>query len=590
MIKKRSAVLSQYIISYNIIALLACSIVGLSLFFLSSSALLKSAQDARLHKLQLAVQDIERQYSILQEIANRVAVTSYYRENFINSSEINKWRMLEDFQAYSSYSPIVTTYFLYRKTDQMIWKPGAMNSYVFYANSDLKAKDPEELQNRLVSINEPVVYHLNNTAILFLFPIHIDASRANQNDAVVGFRIDQAVVISRLTDIMAEISAPMILYYQDEPLFAYGETVDSADSWEEKKHILQANIPDGHFRLVMLKSTEQTMTDLASFRIISAVVISLSILLITWLGIYMAKRNYRPIRDLVKRYKTEVDNKQNNEIVLIDNMLHSAMEKSRITERKMNEQLRSLAEQKELLIHQFFQLVLAGDYRNNINEAAVELGISFDSDFFVIFLLSPARPEKVDGLALTRLINQLSDGNMIFYCVRLSSKDVFAIIVFADDESLFDEAAELIDALQREERLEAKIRQGTVYRDAHNLPVALTSALAANEMDLPYRQMAEVNRSHILLYDLIALLRSGDIERAHEKLNTYVDLIATTTPSVLHRCYIFADSLMILVRAVEDVNIATIPEKVGKILLASSFEEYKQGLSLLLDEMHEGGI
>ncbi len=587
MIRKHSAVLSQYIISYLIIALLACSIVGLSLFYIASSALTKAAEETRQRKLDMAVQDLERQYEILSGISTHVAVTSYYRQNFMNASEINKWRMMEDFAAYASYSPIVTTYFLYRRPESVVWKTNAMNTYDYYAGFVLQAPDPDELKSQLDKISEPTIYRLTEVASLCLFPIYIDANRAASCDAVVGFLIEQSSVASRLADIMVDIDAAVQLEYQNQPLFTFEQEADiSAVDWQNNRHVLRAKQADGHFTLAMLNSTGQVMTELASFRIISAVIIILSVVLIASLGFYLAKRNYRPIRELAKRYDHDSDGGSGNEIQRIDRIIHTAIEKNRLTEDKMNEQLRSLTEQKDMLVQQFFHLVLAGEYSQDIGKAADELGIRFISDHFVVFLLCPAQPDHVDAASLIKLVNQLSDDCMTFYGVYMAGKNMLAVIVCAEDARLFDEAAELIDELQREEKLTAAIRRGTACRDAKNLPVALASALAATETAKPEWPAARKENNHSLLFDMIAFLRCGDIDRAHEKLNAYVDLLAAETPSALHRYYAFADSLMLLIRSVDDANIPAMPEKVGKILLSNSFEDFRQGASQLLDELN----
>ena len=59
-----------------------------------------------------AANDLEKQYTILQDVAHQIRSTYSYRPGVLNGDVYREIELLEDFSRYANYSPLIGRYFL----------------------------------------------------------------------------------------------------------------------------------------------------------------------------------------------------------------------------------------------------------------------------------------------------------------------------------------------------------------------------------------------------------------------------------------------------------------------------------------------
>ena len=110
---KSKSVLYHYLVSFISIVMFSCTIIGITSYLTAAQELRTSAEKEQRKRLQLAVEDLNAQFEMLQEISFRVQISPIYLPSNIKLHPYHEIELLEDFGKYNGYSSLYTYYFLH---------------------------------------------------------------------------------------------------------------------------------------------------------------------------------------------------------------------------------------------------------------------------------------------------------------------------------------------------------------------------------------------------------------------------------------------------------------------------------------------
>ena len=120
-----------------------------------------------------AANDLEKQYTILQDVAHQIRSTYSYRPGVLNGDVYREIELLKDFSRYANYSPLIGRYFLMYQNNPKLYTSEGKTSYFSYYISAVLGIDEtaaEKLFQELNALGNERILPIKNQ-LLFLFPI-----------------------------------------------------------------------------------------------------------------------------------------------------------------------------------------------------------------------------------------------------------------------------------------------------------------------------------------------------------------------------------------------------------------------------------
>lgn len=94
------------------VLLVVSGVILVGAFRYSSDRLLQTERKNEQKNMQLAADNLEKQFQMLESIALQIGIEAKYRPNVLNRSSYRDVVLLEDFTKYANYSPLSVNYFL----------------------------------------------------------------------------------------------------------------------------------------------------------------------------------------------------------------------------------------------------------------------------------------------------------------------------------------------------------------------------------------------------------------------------------------------------------------------------------------------
>ena len=602
MMKHGKSLFFSYVISYLGIVILACSAIALPLIILSFRELDRYMKQTVQIRLGNASADLEGQFNIMNDIAARVSVSAYFKSSYLKTSEINKLETLKYFSYYKDYSSFYSDYFYYRLGDELVWKPNAVNTVDTYVNNYLWVEDPENFKKFINDINDISIYFLNVNSVIIIFPLRVNVLRTQKNDAIMGFIVNVETIIHNIKKSALGFDSLISVYLKKKPFISFDINgimieseilsdysnflLDNEGKISDKTNpvILGAASPNNIISIVS-DSSKLIAASYIGFRLIIALIIIFAITSISFIGYLLAKRNYKPILDLVRTYANELpDNSNINELNQINYLMSTALDKNKLSENQINEQGKIIQGQKDMLTQQLFLMILNGEGTSKTYLNTENLGIHFPGDIFTIFLVNTIKDESEEKKQIFRIINELSDNDLLLYCVALKNENYFVVIANTDDYLRLSEAEELIDEILRTKSIKFTIHRGITCEKLEKLPLSLASVISRT-LEKQYSEKIS-KQSHAFAIQLTNILFKNNIELIHSKFNELINAIENEELSFLQQYHIFAEILLTIQRETDEYDVPYIREKISKLLLSNTIDQFHEGVSTLLDEIH----
>ena len=94
------------------VLLVVSGIILVGALWYSSNMLLQAERQSEQKNMQLAANNLEKQFQMLENIALQIGIEAKYRPNVLSRNQYREIVMLEDFTKYANYSPLSVNYFM----------------------------------------------------------------------------------------------------------------------------------------------------------------------------------------------------------------------------------------------------------------------------------------------------------------------------------------------------------------------------------------------------------------------------------------------------------------------------------------------
>lgn len=294
---KKKSVFYHYLLSYIGLIILACTLLGVILFLYFINEMNVEAERVYQNKLSLIIDDLNKQYEIMQDAALRVSISIYYKPFYLEAQKTNAKDLIDDLAKFSDLSPIVDNYFFFFKDQNILYQKDGVNTFEVYFRKILYVNNPENCIDLIKSVDNNVIIQTmaNGRPVLFFaYPVYTVSSRNKEGMGVLCFVIPKELLEDRVKNIVGETISTFSIQYGSDVLmtldgdFAYDFSTPKLIIVSEEKNFIVSSIYGNDFANTKLEMSSKTGILL---------IITFSILLIG-LGALLAYSNYLPIKRL----------------------------------------------------------------------------------------------------------------------------------------------------------------------------------------------------------------------------------------------------------------------------------------------------
>ncbi len=183
----------QYVLSNAGLILISSLLLFLimSAFFVRS--LDRADQKHQVQKMQSAVEDIQNQFEVFQQIRSKIANNAYYHPSFREQNAYLQTNIIEDLGKYSNYSSISRDHFFFYQQEE--W--GYRKSGKAFISALLKEAGIGDMQAALAEMNTQKQYSIyrENGTLLLSFKVNLGSSKAV---GYICFVVEEAELLERL--------------------------------------------------------------------------------------------------------------------------------------------------------------------------------------------------------------------------------------------------------------------------------------------------------------------------------------------------------------------------------------------------------
>jgi two-component system response regulator YesN len=589
---RKASVLYQYIFTNLIAILVASSILATILLSFSAKEITESEVRAYESGLELIVNDIETQYSILESITAKVQITPYYRPKILALSRYNDQILLDNFKMFRTYSPICSRYFLLYQDNPLIFtSDGATSIFAYYmtANFSIGNAESGSLFETLNSQERFTILSLPNSceSLLFVYPIRFYSSTA-VDSAVVVFEIQKTTLIERLEKISGNFPQTYSIRYNGDSILSSDDFNHSTQdyliesdensivgSFNDRKFLLAARSESEKFEIFAEAKTTLLRDTFFRNQNWLIFIIALVITLFIVIAVIFAYVNFKPIRKLKNTFGKSEGSSNKNELQYVEKLLHELEDKNKNSLDRIKEQL--------------LLMIINGDYSKELLERWSFFGINFNESYNCAFVISrkDMNSESIDKL--TRQINEYMDEDISLYSVYVPKDDVIAIIANFRYNYLSNDIFEFLQALGSVDKNTVSVFAGQNYKTAHKIALSYQEAVSfyksndSQSLDIMVKKFSD--DSQYMLEGIISAIDEKNITKytiISDKIYTYVMQKAS---SLLYQKYICYDMISSIIRYAEKNGYEHMKYKTSRLLLVGNFDVFMNDLNEIVYEI-----
>lgn len=565
----RSSIFKGYIKSYMFVISLVY--VGVAVLWLCSTFVnLKTIyREENQRRLSLMSSDLAFQIKGMEDISNEIAINHMYRPSYISRNPYYELDMLEDLAKFQGRVYLCENYFILYKDSNTLYHAQGKASFSTYAKSVLGVDD-EALLSRLSEVYGTTFLtqaSAGEKLLVVAIPVRTMGVRNSAGDIVLVFTVPQNRFIERLSYAAGSIPGDLVLFQQDQLLLGL---------LPDKESDVQPLTNDVDTTGLSLRLYE----DSGSLSIVQSFILKNALLLIAFslvplaLGIYMAYRNYSPIRKLASTHLNTHSVSDKNELHELDQMLTS-------TKLAISKARGELAQQQRLQRDALLQIATSGEYSADVEKRLAALGISFISPYFlVIYLKLDTLP--ADTAHVSSCIESLSDADALFFAARyLGDDQLFVLINLAETEKK-DSIPELIASTLEASGVNYQMGVSHLCDSPVRLYAARLNAMDNCRPTLPIIEGDALAHSTHGLQLLSAALNSLD----YNKIRICLDQISQqiiAEPSISKRKYMCYDAISTIVQHAHKQQIDFPPETLLQALPIAGEQQFFEAASALVD-------
>lgn len=533
--KKRS-LLVNYLATNLSLAVFACAIVGLILFSFSIREMNHAYEQEQLGRLQIAADDLQRQKKLMEGVALDIRFDEIYRPAWFGRDATYEVELVKALEKYQGVSPLVDTFFLLYRDTQNVYYPLRKNYFSIYMNTLGVARDTEALYQQFVAVRDSdLIVHSDGRAF---FCYNLPMSKQTPlGDAVLVFCVNRALLLERMETVMGLGTENLFVYY-DGRLISADEGPDGgamafAGGLFRDANRLAAQSADGRFTVLTLPAASGSYAILANFRTLCLWIFGAFALAMVALACFAAYRNYRPIDTLMRSYAPN-SRRDKNELEQINRLLSSSMESREKAQEMLVRQMDELESQRLLIRRQLLLLLLSGNWDIPQNETRDSGCLPLPMPCYG--LLALRLEDETDADALCKMIEELSDPEMILYATPLQDTRCVVVLVNLEEKALLALAADLIEGVRDAANARFDLLPGEKCDHVGELSSALVRIFTRNAeedagAEIPFEKGME---------EAMQGIRAGETEEALARLEGLLSGLPKAYPSLMICRYVYA--------------------------------------------------
>ncbi len=639
-ISRKKSIFITFLISY-VGMLIIPVVIGAVCYFKPSEIVKSNIENYNMAMLEQAQKIIDEELRAIDSIVLDIALNpkvqefAYYKYPMGNNEIYKMANILKELSKHGAINNSIYQVFVYFKNSDIILNNSAKYSPQFYFNEITPYKDLtyEEwysligrYQNMKILSSQALQFKSGNKDVLSIyqsFPLQLKSSYLG----TVGIEIDMQRFKSIVEGINLVNKGVFYIVDKDEIIMSIGNEkhtynfLNNATSGTDKNYfydhingeeIAVSYIPSRHstWLYVSIVPIDEFMGDLKNIRNIIVGITVLGLLLGFIVAYLMAKRNYKPIREIVEQLKARfgiLPSNSNNEIVFLNEVTAATlMENQKIRDR--------LKEHSPIIRTSVLTQLLRGN--TDIGKVLIKsngefINMHFRHENFCVILVTIDDCSKfisrdsIDERSFVKIL--ISDtcekyGNIgsIAYPVDIDWDEVAVILNYdrdIDNSNLhINEVAKKIrDTLSTTYSIFVSVGIGSLCEGLGGITESYKDARRAKEYkmikgkssiisidQIPYENNIYVY-SLDTEYQLINTIKVGDADRAKTILKKVLDenFVNRKLSMELARC-LFFDIMSTIIKLINEMNVE---------YLARFNEEFESGTALLkcgtIDEMSE---
>lgn len=467
MVKKRrkflrSKILYSYFISYIGIALMALAVLSILVAWQVSDNLQKENLRVTKDKMYVAAEDIQKQVDSMRSITYQAASMQEFRSTYFKQDKYKESEMVDQLTKFR-FASILSDYFFakYQNDDTIYTSDGTTLPFEIYSRNQIEESYRSSVAERIEELSvkrgeDCVLMDTGESSALLVIPLKKYAVSGVGLNGCLCFEISEEEVESRVEQMTGMLDGTMEVYYDD--ILISG----SAEGMEETPASLEVLSGSENVRILFWQDESGYFLWSSMFSGITIVVLLGIVLLLLVLSLFLARRQYAPIRKLAEKYKTANGTASGSELEDIDFLIGELLQK----EEKSHMQLQ---EQYQILREQMFRLISSGGYSDEMEERLTVLNIHLDGPVFG--KISCVFHQLMEGhlwREWSTAIEDLSGDGIFVYACKEGEKNV-TILVSAEEEYQLQEVCEALHALFEVHGMDAEIHLMYVCRDLKQL-------------------------------------------------------------------------------------------------------------------------
>ena len=564
------SVLYRYLATYIGVAVAACSVVGIILFTSATNQLLNETRRTEQFRLDMCRDNLVNTINMMDEIAIQISTGKEYQPFFLSKGALNHVAMLEKFQRYQNYSPLIQQYYLYYPETETVFTPKAEYRFYLFVQNVLGLETDNVRQNILANNRVLSVYRQNDRFFLSYPIVFIRAN--NHSYAYLLFEIDIKT--------LSEYFSKMFMLNRSFQISYFDQTLN--DVQLEKNYLeSKAELPWGEFVL----RTSPSYYGINSFQIKALLVIAFVTVAISAVSAVVAWRAYLPIRKLASKLKLS-DETEKNEMKLIESMMENMKEEKQITMKRLTGSLERITALTSFLRKQIVMKLLFGQQGNDWKRHINNCGMNLDRPFLCVLLVQSKKNEKFEQLLESLESNSTPD--IAVYGVILSKQDGIAAILSANEDDELTAFCKALQSVLFQEGFEVTVRQGKIVNHLDKLPDSFFSAQSSQKKENSVDVEAIYNVKD--LDDIRQALSECDREKALFALDSIlVDIMSNATSMLMQRYYIIQLTYQ-MVSAGRKNNIFLPNTIIHQVIMAENSRLLSDRLRMLLNRIFDERI
>jgi AraC-like DNA-binding protein len=537
----------------------------------------------------------------------KVKTGLYYKPGYLGRNKYYEIELLENFSKFAVYSPLVDEYFLYYKKESFLYRGSGSTIEPDVFMEELADSSHTGIWEKVLSIEYTSLFFSGSeeeTFLFFIFPIKIlNATAAyDSNEAILGFIIREDTLKKRIGVLTGLDDTPLLVLYKNEflmDLFGTSKNIKGPFSLDAptrdkliKNKIFSAQT-DSSFTLLMDRGEAESNKLVRSYRDTLMLVIAVVFLALCGMGIYLAYRNYKPIKHLessVGGGGTMAGNAE-DELKNIESAFLRIRQKENHNHRLIQSQFNSLR-------RQMADIIMGGGYNNAVQSKAWEMGMVLEGPFFLVLAIKiKGSFSKTDEVDLWGMIETIHIPGIPVYCGSLGADGSFSVLMdLGSDHSRRELAARFFCQECRARGIELYAGAGPVIKNTARIGNVLLEAHKAlqksitGKVELVFSEETAEGYEYIINGEnwadkLSRALKKNQQDEVSAVLDKIAVYLSEQAASIIYNRFVYYNVLSIMINAAREMKATILQEQISEVLKADSPEDFKRKALIISEHL-----